>query len=145
MDLMPFDYPDQPDLQAILKRIPEGWWGGLDIGPGWHAIVIKIDKELSKLDPDYQVLQVKEKFGTLRYYTQSSENYERTGDYKTEPFFKIIGEGESASAITCEECGGEGSLRTQRSWLRTLCDEDDTKVQAAYDKRWISSTIKGGD
>jgi hypothetical protein len=55
--------------------------------------------------------QVKEKFGTLRFYV----------DYADEEINEWIDEAEKLSAVTCEMCGGAGHLQ-EGSWLRTLCD-----------------------
>src|SRR4029078_4836825 len=55
--------------------------------------------------------QVKEKFGTLRFYV----------DYASEEVYKMVAEAEALSAKTCEECGRPGELRTG-GWLTTLVD-----------------------
>lgn len=42
--------------------------------PGWRAIVNKLDRCIEDLDPDYYaIVQVKEKFGTLRFYCDFTE------------------------------------------------------------------------
>lgn len=40
---------------------------------GWWKLVVDLDARLAELDPDYTVCQVKEKFGALRYYTDSDK------------------------------------------------------------------------
>lgn len=57
-------------------------------------------------------VQVKEKFGTLRFY---ADNISPDQD-------KYIAFFENMSARTCEVCGKRGKLRTG-GWLRTLCGE----------------------
>lgn len=65
-------------------------------------------------DPSHPVaVQVKEKFGQLRFYL-SSESDEMS---------EYIREAEDRSAITCEECGEPGITRTDLSWHLTLCDK----------------------
>lgn len=56
------------DLERILTKIPPGWGRWIDCGPGWYPIVVELDRQLEELAPSYQVHQVKEKFGVLRYY-----------------------------------------------------------------------------
>jgi hypothetical protein len=56
--------------------------------------------------------QVKEKFGTLRFYMIS----------ETDEMSKLISEAEAKSAITCEFCGEPGELRNT-GWYITLCDK----------------------
>jgi hypothetical protein len=53
-------------LNDILSRMGE--WRSIDCGPGWHQLIVDCHEELKALDPDYRVLQVKEKFNGLRYY-----------------------------------------------------------------------------
>jgi hypothetical protein len=74
-----------------------------------------IDDATYKLVPDAVpqliVMQVKEKFGTLRFYADG-------GDTTT---YCMINMAESMSSCTCEQCGSPGILRSSR-WARTLCD-----------------------
>ena len=57
-------------------------------------------------------VQVKEKFGTLRFYYDG-------GDHVTQG---IVMMAESLSAVTCEQCGAPGQPDT-RGWVKTLCDK----------------------
>jgi len=59
-------------LERILRRIPDGWGRWVSVGPGWYGLVCELDADLAAIDPGYIVHQVKEKFGTLRYYFASS-------------------------------------------------------------------------
>lgn len=63
-------------------------------------------------DPYFHVDQVKEKFGTLRFYCPSNDQ-----------IWKYISMAETLSAKICEVCGKWGKLREDRSWVQTLCDE----------------------
>jgi len=61
--------------------------------------------------PQVIATQVKEKFGTLRFYYYGGDDYCRG----------VESMAESMSAVTCEECGNHGKLLTQ-GWYRTLCE-----------------------
>jgi len=37
---------------------------------GWWPLLARLDRDIAALAPNYQLLQVKEKFGGLRYYIQ---------------------------------------------------------------------------
>ena len=65
--------PYAPALETILRRIPDGWGRWISHDAGWYPIVVAFDQRLSAIDPEYVVHQVKEKFGTLRYYCAPSE------------------------------------------------------------------------
>jgi hypothetical protein len=56
--------------------------------------------------------QIKEKFGTLRFYYCGGDDY----------CHGVESMAESMSAVTCEVCGSPGKLRNG-GWIQTLCDE----------------------
>jgi hypothetical protein len=60
------EYAD--DLRRLLGRIPRGWGRWISCGPGWYPLLVRLNKALAALVPEYEVHQVKEKYGTLRYY-----------------------------------------------------------------------------
>jgi hypothetical protein len=103
---------DKPDLPWDDSIAPP--WRTVSIGPGWYGIVNSLDRDLRLRCPDYRVLQVKEKFGGLRFYA--------TG--LTEAGNKEVQYAEATAAKTCEECGQYGTLRDSGGWYRTLCDKD---------------------
>jgi len=55
--------------------------------------------------------QVKEKYGSLRFYMSSS----------TEEMEDLITEAEVKSEVICEDCGADGELCSSGSWFRTIC------------------------
>lgn len=57
-------------------------------------------------------VQVKEKFGTLRFYFDGGD----------EAIHGMVELAEYMSSVTCEECGKPGKLRGG-GWVRTLCDK----------------------
>jgi hypothetical protein len=63
--------------------------------------------------PQVVASQVKEKFGTLRFYTDG-------GDERIDGMIRMA---EAMSSVTCEVCGNVGSLRNRRGWYSTCCDE----------------------
>jgi hypothetical protein len=99
-------------LRKLLERIPDGWGRWISCGPGWYPILARIEERLSELDPNYEVNQIKEKFGTLRFYWE--------GDIPDGA--AIVDGAEAESARTCELCRSAGHLRTRAGWLKTLCD-----------------------
>lgn len=69
---------------------------------------LKIQEEV----PQVVAEQVKEKFGTLRFYYTG-------GDSVIDGMVRMA---ESMSGVTCEVCGNTGK-RGGRGWIATLCDE----------------------
>lgn len=82
------------------------------VGPGWHPFLEDLLDDLFALGWDGRVAQVKEKFGTLRFYVGGT----------TDEQYAAIRAAEKKSAVICEECGAPGKLRSG-SWLKTYCDE----------------------
>jgi ribosomal protein L37E len=106
--------PYAPALERIVRRIPDGWGRWISLDAGWYPIVSSLDERLAAIDPDYILHQVKEKFGTLRYYCTT-----RPGHW--EAFKNLIGDAERTSAITCERCGEPGALHHSPHRIKTLC------------------------
>jgi hypothetical protein len=77
------------------------------VGPGWGGILRKL---YAKLPKSVYVSQVKEKYGSLRFYIGSGS--ERT--------FKIIDAAEKESETTCEVCGEPGEI-IGTGWLMCRC------------------------
>ena len=55
-------------LYNILSRIPTKWGRWISCNRGWYPLIIELDQKLAEIEPEYTLHQVKEKFGTLRYY-----------------------------------------------------------------------------
>ena len=83
------------------------------ISSGWVPLVNTLIDDLFKLGWNGRLIQIKEKFGGLRFYIGGG----------TEEIHRRIGKAENESFTICEKCGQPGSLRTDRSWMRSLCDE----------------------
>ena len=84
---------------------------------GWQQE--QIDKALTGegrkvSDPVEQLTadQIKEKFGTLRFYTSGGDDY-------TDGVVRMA---ESMSGVTCETCGKPGQTGG-KGWIRTTCEE----------------------
>ena len=96
-------------------------------GDGWFLLIWNLSEKLEKMilalperaedsygncRTDCCASQVKEKFGTLRFYMDASN----------QEMEDLIDKAEELSRITCEECGAPGRLRGKH-WLYTACDE----------------------
>jgi hypothetical protein len=102
-------------LLKILRRIPDRWGRWISCASGWYPLLVELDEKLAQIEPDYEIHQVKEKFGTLRYYigTVDSEKFDQMNE--------IIDSYERKSGITCELCGSEAEMMSIGYWYRTLC------------------------
>jgi len=83
---------------------------GFECGDGWFDIIKRLSEKLNPLG--VVAAQVKEKYGTLRFYITMG----------TDEAFDLIDAAEEETERTCEECGKPGTLRG-KGWIRTECDE----------------------
>lgn len=111
--------PHAPAIETILRRIPDGWGRWISVDAGWYALVIATDAQLAALDPAHRVHQIKEKFGTLRYYYWPSSD--DASPELLDAMDAITDDAQRASAIICERCGEPGVLQRTQYWAKTLC------------------------
>lgn len=81
------------------------------VGQGWSGLINEVFDMLEKTK-GVKIIQVKEKYGGLRIYT----------DFMHMEFDKFIMDIEKRSFTVCEQCGKPGNLR-EGSWMLTQCDE----------------------
>lgn len=95
---------------------------GFEIGDGWYNIIDQLCANIQhyinwknrdeQVVPQVVAIQVKEKFGSLRFYYDG-------GDDKVDG---MVGMAESMSTVTCETCGSPGLLQ-RGGWLYTACQQ----------------------
>jgi hypothetical protein len=106
----------QQQVEKLKEKISSGWMQVIDVDEGWYQLVVDCDRELSLFDPHYEILQVKEKFGGLRYYIKPSETC-----YEPRMLHDIISKYEEIAAKTCEATGKPGVLmKSIGGWYKTL-------------------------
>lgn len=101
---------------------------GFECGDGWFTILDQLMSNIQhhidwnnknfekgytqyKQVPQVTLDQVKEKFGTLRFYYTGGDDY----------ISGLVSMAESMSAVTCEQCGNPGTTGGQ-GWITTLCE-----------------------
>jgi len=91
---------------------------GIECGDGWYDLINELCGKLAALHPNIRADQVKEKYGTLRFYI----SYEgKVPPELMDKAYDLETEYETKSSVLCEECGQAGLLRGG-GWVRTLCD-----------------------
>lgn len=103
-----FFRPDRPPQAGLMCF-------GFECGDGWFDLLWRLCEDIERLlqpDNTFEVVQVKEKFGGLRFYCYGA----------TDAIYERIGQAESESYVTCETCGKPGRER-DTAWIQTLCDE----------------------
>lgn len=89
-----------------------------DVGLGWIPLLERLHDAIVVLAPDYEVSQVKEKFGGLRIYLEA------LGTHR-DAVVDLLDAAEAESLHTCEECGITLGVTTAGpGWIKTLCPAD---------------------
>lgn len=99
------------DLKA--SEMPNGWI---------EAFGDLLVEEINSVNPDIEILQIKEKFGSLRfYYAPASDEID-----------EIISKYECLSAHICASCGKPDVPQTKNGWIYPICRD-------CYEKNFSSS------
>lgn len=121
--------------QKLIDDFPRLYRGGEETlmrwgfacGDGWFDLVYQLSEAIEKeakaagLGPMAknfpQVVQVKEKFGTLSYYMRG---------FRNEAINALVQKAGGLSAEICEGCGHAGTLR-KGGWWHVACDACEAK------------------
>lgn len=111
--------------------------GMVDIPEGWKKIIEELTEKLNEFrNAEIVILQIKEKFGTLRFYYNITNPQDLVG-LEVNLIMGLIAKAEERSSYTCERCGAGGVLRTELRWIKTLCgehyDEERKRPRATLD------------
>ncbi len=146
-----FDEDFDPGLARLVAAHPAMFRGGSPavtshVPPGWYELVDKLCEDIeSALDPAelerFECRQIKEKFGTLRFYwrygtsirprvdllsTEEFVSFEALPpelDARMQMLHELIDAACSASGTICDTCGSLGRLLTVNGWWMTRCPE----------------------
>lgn len=126
--------------QELIDRFPELYRGrtkpltaslipfGFECGDGWFDLIAELSRRIDDIakaagltDDGYpEAMQVKEKFGGLRFYVGTA----------TDEVFTAIDEAEAKSLKTCETCGQPGR-QVGVGWIVTICEACEKKNEQA--------------
>jgi hypothetical protein len=107
--------------------------GGISIGNGWIPLLKSLFRYLQHQHdvngyPQIIAEQIKEKFGTLRFYYTAIDNtvghpYPKYKEERlVDTLHGAISFAEVMSESICEECGKPGVLRNDNYWVTVRCD-----------------------
>jgi|SRR5882672_3645114 len=117
----------EENIDKLVSRYPNLYMHMkyFECANGWYALIDELSSELEKLiidfnkTPDHEpeftccfAVQVKEKFGGLRFYMSC----------ETDKMSDLIRKSEEDSYKICELCGDPGKPNNN-GWITTLCDK----------------------
>jgi hypothetical protein len=104
---------------------------GFECADGWFNILNQLCQNIqhhidwknreSEVVPQVVVEQVKEKFGTLRFYYRGGDEY----------ISGLVSMAEAMSGVMCEDCGAPGEPNNG-GWIKTLCQVHQTEREEKY-------------
>ena len=110
-------------FEETMKALPNDEYKEKRLG----EIVAGGFRQVPESIPQVTLDQVKEKFGTLRFYYQGGDDY----------ISGMVSLAESMTAVTCENCGNPGSCRGG-GWVHTYCtpcEEARELARKQYDEK----------
>ena len=90
------------------------------VGDGWHRLIDEAYDTIENSGLLVSVVQVKEKFGTLRIYFSLPTDATQEDYKKVHSILDTVSE---KSAKTCEYCGKPGELDWTFAWAKCRCPE----------------------
>lgn len=117
-----------PEIFSLYHEDPENIEGppptfaiyGFECGDGWYTVIDALCESLQRRDVELTVVQVKEKFGGLRFYHDGIKAEAERDSYMA---LGAIYNAQDMSKRVCEQCGNPAELRRDGGWLRARCDE----------------------
>ena len=83
-----------------------------ECGSGWNKLICDLIQNLINIGWNKEIAQIKEKFGTLRFYPGGC----------TKEQWKLIEEAERKSSTICEYCGSTENVKLYTDgWYTTEC------------------------
>lgn len=125
-DLYSYCVQNTETILDILSKFHPDYRISLDIQPGWIPLIVSLHRKILALVDNYLVYQIKEKFGSLRFYAEPIIHDAYSPDNKyhiIQIFDHLINTAETRSMQTCEICSTPGSLRTENSCYKTRCND----------------------
>jgi len=137
-------------LENYLKEnypdiIPEKFH--FECGDGWFLILNGAFREMMSIkssprfkDAAYpEVMQIKEKFGTMRFYIAPLDGPKEFYDR----IYTVVSMAETLSCRTCESCGRAGFTR-QAGWsmVRCHCKGCQTDGRPTFNQEWVNACLE---
>ena len=136
-------------LEQYLKYnyseiIPENFY--FECGDGWFLILNAAFREMMKIKsrkrfdnaPYPRVAQIKEKFGSMRFYLDPLDG----GEEYYDQIYAVVNMAETLSARTCDSCGRPALPRESRRWIKCHCKWCLTDGRPTFNQEWVNGCLE---
>src|SRR3972149_650796 len=123
-----FQYPKIFKQKNLLMTETCMCWG-IECGNGWYNLLDNLCSQLQfNTDrngyPQVEAIQVKEKYGTLRfYYTILPKEDDKYIERHCGAIDGLVSFAEYISIEICENCGSNHNVSQTKRWIVTLCKQ----------------------
>lgn len=97
-----------------------------NVPPGWEKLAHDVIEECEKIFPQFEIIQLKEKYGSMVCYCSSAP----------EEVYDIIDNFEEISKTTCCQCGKKATKHST-GWILPWCDncgKDEDKYYIVFNE-----------
>lgn len=103
-------------MKDLYEEYPKNFKNCIDISipPPWESIVEECIDKIILINPDVNILQIKEKYAQLRIYIDGTDE---------DTVYEILNTAKARCEKTCQFCGEEGEFRTKGRWYIILCEQ----------------------
>lgn len=121
------EFPDLFELYDVSPDdidgpLPQITTVGIQCGDGWFSLIRSLCEFITQQGVDVYLVQIKEKFGGLRFYYHVSEGAE-VDEARMQMVNGAASFARVMSRSICEECGRPGDERRDTGWIKTRCDD----------------------
>lgn len=114
-------------FKKFKKIFPKKAQWGIECDDGWYELIYNLCEKLQEYVDESEceqvvAVQVKEKFGSLRFYIANNIG-PLDGEEHSDFIFDMIQEAEKQSLKICEVTGGKGVLSKRGLWVKTVGKE----------------------
>lgn len=107
---------------------------GFECGEGWYDILKQLIEHIDHyfkhkykgVPEGFAIVQVKEKFGTLRFYVHGGDDV----------INELISFTEDLSYKTCEYCGSNQNIMKSKGWMITACQHCTVTNEGLKQREW---------
>jgi hypothetical protein len=83
-----------------------------NIGPGWQKIARVLHLAILEVYPNYTLIQIKEKLGSMRYYIDHSEIPQHL-EHLDKIILDLVSAAEKSTFYICSNCGGPREILSE--------------------------------
>lgn len=124
-DIYDYCYQNTDTMIQVLESFGSDRLPSLDIGAGWIPLIVPLHHKILSLVNQYEIYQIKEKFGGLRFYADPIvfDAYSPENKFHINKIFQhLIQVAEEQSLLTCELCSAPAKVSTYNFRYRTICE-----------------------